>query len=812
MLKHNLLLAIRTLRKQRIFSWVNILGLSLGLLAATFIGDYVYHEYRYDRHHSQADQIFRVSMHIQTAGGYDQHFARITTDFVNTMPESFPEVEQVVRFQNYNPRTVRVGESVFKELHAFSTDAEAFDVFDYPVTQGDPSQALADPYSVVLTESTAQKYFGTIKAVGRSIEILGNNSQTFDTYTVTAVMEDVPTTSHMPITLLTSFTSPEERTGWAYTYLKLRDAADGASVQAKMPDFIAEHTDNPEELSLVLWPLADVHLQSDLAREIVPGGSAWTVPLFTAVGIFILLIALINYMNLSTAQSLARAREIGVRKVMGSSRSQLIRYFLGQSVVFAWLAAMAAALSLPLLLPLYEQLTGFTFSVPILFVGVGLLSIATVVGLGAGLYPAFRLSSFKAISVMKGQGATVGAHPKFNLRHVLVGLQFTISLSLIVCALVAYQQNRFLLKKDLGLQPDQFLAIRQLNVDVQVGMENFRQALLRDPSVLEVTAVMAIPSYEIRDAGNIYAEGVFTDQDEAPFADIQVVDRNYVEALGMELLAGGTFPEHLERPEGIQPFTNWQEMAALINGQQQAYILNETALALVGWTPQEAIGKEFSWSNGLLNFPRGPVVGVVKDFHQESLRNTIDPIVMVYEPQLFNHIMVKGHAEDLPQTMAAIENTWGELFPTQPLDLAFMDDLFAQLYESENQQMLLITTFSVIALGIAFLGLLGLIAYSLKMRSSELAIRRVLGAESSSILWLLSKEYALLLGIGLLIAVPGAWWVLTQWLSGFSYHISLTPWPFVAAALTMALLFLTNIGWQTYRHLKANPARTLREE
>ncbi|HAA16759.1 MAG TPA: hypothetical protein DCE41_35630, partial [Cytophagales bacterium] len=803
---------LRTLKKQRTFSMVNIFGLALGLLAAAFISDYVYHEYRYDRHHSQADRIARVSMHIQTDGGYDQHFARLTTDFVNTMPEQFPEVEQVVRFQNYNARTVKVGESVFKESFAFSTDAEAFSVFDFPVVEGNASQALAEPYSVVLTTSTAKKYFGTTSVTGKTIEIMGSAGQEFETYTITAVMEDVPGTSHMPITLLTSFTSPEERTGWAYTYLLLKDAADMATVRAKMPDFIAQHAENPEEITLVLWPLTDIHLQSDLAREIVPGGSAWTVPLFSAIALFILLVALINYMNLSTAQSLVRAREIGVRKVMGSSRPQLIRYFLGQSVVFALLAALVAGLLLPILIPAYQQLTGFSFSLPITLLALGLVSIATMVGLGAGVYPAFRLSSIKAISVMKGQGATIGSHPKFTLRHVLVGLQFAISLSLIVCAVVAFQQNRYLSQKDLGLQPDQFLAVRQLNVEVQVGLENFRQALLRNPNVEEVTAVMEIPSREIRDAGNIYAEGVFPEFESAPFADIQVIDRNYPEAMGMEMLAGSGFPAYLERPEGIQPFTNWQEVAAIITEKQHAYMLNETALALVGWTPEEAIGKEFAWSNGFLNFPRGPVVGVVKDFHQESLRNTIDPIVMVYEPQLFNHVLVKSQAGNMSQTMATIEATWKELFPTHPLDLVFMDDLFAQLYESENRQMILISTFSFIALSIAFLGLLGLIAYSLKMRSSELAIRRVLGAESSSILWLLSKEYALLLVIGLLVAVPGAWWVLSQWLAGFSYHVALTAWPFLLAAGTMAVLFLANIGWQTIRHLKANPARILREE
>ena len=812
MLRQNLLLALRTLRRQRTFSMINLAGLSLALLAAVFIGDYIYHEFRYDRHHSQAERIFRISMHTSNGSGFDSHWARLTTDYVNQLPTLYSEVEELVRFQNYHPRTIRVGEAVFKEEHAYSTDAAAFSVFDFPLVEGLPGQALTEPYSIVLTEATAKKYFGTTQAMGRTVEIMEGRGD-FETYTVTGVMQNPPNTTHLPITLLTSFATPEQRSGWAYTYILLRDAADRDLAQQHLSDLIGANEGNPELLQLPLQPITDIHLHSQLAREIVPGGNAWTLPLFGAVALFILLLALINYTNLSTAQSLSRAREIGVRKVMGSSRGSLVRYFLGQSLVMALLGGVVAALLVPLIAPYYARLTGFSYSLPLTYLVMGLALMSLLVGLGAGLYPAFRLSNFQPVAVLKGQKLNPSRNRKYSLRHLLVGMQFAISLSLIVCAVVAYQQNRYLLQKDLGMQPDQVIALQHLNEEVNMGYLAYRNALLQNPAIQQVSAVMEVPSREIRDAGTIYAEGKHTDPETAPIMDIQIIDHGYLELMGMELLAGSDFPASSYRSEGTKSLSGLPELQAIINASPQHYIINETALHMAGWeTPEEAIGKLFAWDNGGLSFPQGPIAGVVKDFHQEGLRNAVEPVVMVYEPHLFNHILLKTSPTQAGAALQAAQTTWQSMFPNQPIDPVFLDDLFAALYSNEQQQMMLISVFSGIALFIACLGLLGLIAYSLRMRAVELALRRILGAEARSLLWLLGKEYALLLGISTLVAIPVATYALQQWLQSFPYRINLGPWPYLLAVGLLVLAFGGNVLWQTFRHLRINPANTLRNE
>ena len=803
----------RSLRRQRVFSIINLAGLALGLLATLFIADFIHHEYQYDRHFTHADRIFRISMHNHPDNGYDMHWARLTTNFINELPETFPEVETLVRFQNYHPRNVRVGESLFKETHAYSTDAEALALFDYPMLQGSANAALAEPYSIVLTQATARKYFGRTQVVGETVEIMDGFEDTYTPYKVTGVIADPPSSTHLPITLLTSFATPENRAGWAYTYVLLRQPEDALAVAEKMPAFIADHEEDPESLSLSLMPLTDIHLHGHLAREIIPNGWAWQPRLFGAVALFILLVALINYMNLSLAQQLRRAREVGVRKVLGSNRGRLLRQFILESVVMACLAAVVAAVGVVLLQAPYQQLAGFAFSLPITTWVVGLGLAAILVGLAAGIYPALRLSQFAPIQVLKGGAWQAGASSRINLRHLLVGVQFVISLLLLVMATIAYQQNHYLLEKDLGFQTDQVLAIQELPPAVQQAYPSLSESLLREATIQQVSAVMQLPGQEIRDTGFIYAAGNYTQSEDAPVMDVQIIDRGFVELMDMKLVAGTDFPASLLRPDGPKKLKGWQDLAAMLETQPQAYLLNETAMRMAGWEdPQEALGQEFGWSNGILTFNHGPVVGIVQDFHQESLRNAIEPVVMVYEPQLFNYILIKVRPNEVGEAQESIRRLWAERFPSLPLDLTFLDEEFAQLYTREGQQTRLLGVFTTLAVIIAFLGLMGMLAYTLKLRASELAIRRVLGAEARNLLWLLGREYSILLGASLLLAIPGALYLASLWLEEYSYRISVTATPFMLSASALGGLIVFNLLWQTLRHLREHPVRSLREE
>lgn len=812
MIWQNLLLSLRVLRRQRTFTGINLMGLMLGLLASTFMVDYVYHENRFDRHHANANRIFRLTMHYKNQTGYNTHFARVHQEYINTMPEIFPEVEQLVRFQNYNPRMIKVGTEVFKERNAYATDSHVFEVFDFPLLQGSPKNALLEPNTLVLTASTAQKYFGTTQAVGKTLEILEGHNNQYTPYEVTAVMSDVPETTHMPITLLTAIGASENRVGWAYTYLLLKDPSSANSLAGKIEELIVEQEDEPENLTMPLQALTDIHLHSHLAREIKPGGQAWTIPLFLTLAGFVLVIALINYMNLSTAQSLARAREIGVRKTLGSSRIQLIQYFLGQSTGIAILSGVLAALLVPLVAIWYKQLTGFAFSLPWLPLVAGLLGFSFIAGVAAGLYPAFQLSGFKPIQVLKGKLPVTG-HRKFTLRHGLVSFQFGISLLLVVCALVGYQQHQFLTSKDLGMQPDQVLAIRNLPTEANLAYPKFKEELSRQSAILEVSAVMGLPSEEIRDAGSIYAEGTEMDAENAPTMDIQVADHGYLSLMGMELITGTDFSDRLRRVGTATPLRGTTDLQKVVNESPQEYLINETAMRIAGFTsPANALGKTFGWSNGGLTFPNGPIVGVVKDFHQETLKNSIEPVVITHEPHLFNHILIKTTASNFGEAKAAIARSWKQAFPDLALDMVALSDLFTTLYQSEERQTQFVGIFSGLALTIAFLGLLGLIAYSLKTRGAEIAIRRVLGASQSSVLWLFGREYAKLLLFSTLIVIPLSVWGLQSWLQAFPYRVTLTPLPYVVAAIFLILIFGSNIVYQTLRHLRHNPVRTLRED
>jgi putative ABC transport system permease protein len=709
---------------------------------------------------------------------------------------------------------VRIDNRSYRERRTFTVDANVFDVLSFELLYGDPSNALREPYSIVLTESIAKKYFTSDHALGKTITIIGDREGKSEVYKVTGVMRDLPATSHFQIDFLTSFRSPDARTGWAYVYLLLQSGTDPVELEEKFPDFIETHNEegSSQNIFLHLQNLRDIHLHSNLAREIEPNGNALYVYIFTIVAFFLILIACINFMNLSTAQALERSKEIGIRKVLGSQRLHLIFYFFIESVVFATLAFVISCIAIQLLLPAFNTLAGKSIQTGNWTVISGFFLIVLFSALLAGSYPALVLSSLQPITALQKKSFRVTVRPgDLSLRKALVILQFTISIGLICCTLITYQQFDYIRTKNLGLDKEYIIAIRNIPWQVKSKYTTFKDGLLSIPGVRDVSASMEEPSREIRDTGPVYAEGMLEGEN-TKVIDIQAVDFNYVHFMGLVLVAGTTFPSSLARTTPYD-LNERRDIIEHINSAQRAYVLNETAVQAIGWkSPQEALGKLFSWRNSMFELQRGPVVGVVKDFHQESLRNTIDPVVLVYEPVWLIAILVKIDSENIPATLAAIEQKWQDLFPQYQFEYDFLDDLFERLYTSEQQQIRILAFFSGITIVIALLGIFGLAAHTAERRTKEIGIRKVLGASVSSIVILFARQFLGLIMLAVAIAAPIAWYFMRTWLDNFAYKINLDIRVFLLSGVVVLAVALLTLSYQSVKTAMMNPVHVLRYE
>lgn len=814
MLLSYLTVALRHARKHKVYALFNLLGLVIAFAAFGLILIYLHYETGFESFHTRADRIYRASYRYIADNGHDVHWARTYADYVNELPREIPEVETLIRFQNQEQKYVRVGREKFKPQHAYLTDADVFDAFDFPLLAGDPQTALVEPYSVVLTASLARTYFGETGVVGKELYLSGNYSSEEKAHTITGVMADLPANTHLPVDLLISFRDSAERSWWAYVYVLLKEGAELADLEAKMPAFMERHIESDGgEAQFVYQPLPDIHLNSHLAREIVPGGNARYVTIFFFVGGFILLIALINYLNMSSALAMTRSREIGLRRIFGAGNQQLIRYSLTESLAYTLLAAGIGWLVVGLVFPWFQEVTGAAFLLSKWALAGGMLLAAIVCGLLAGLYPAMVLHSFRAIDLLKARkNLPVAGSNAFNLRRSLVALQFGLSILLIGSAGVVGSQFRYLNKKNLGLEKSQILAIPGVADKVTADFPLFRDRVQAVPGVQSVAACMEVPSREIRDMGPLMVTGVHSDPERAPMVDVQVISPGFVETMGVELIAGedrsGAVP-YGEPPQFSETYSPQEYFAS----RPRSYLINETAMKLLGWqSPEEAIGREVSWSIASFELAAGPITGVVRDFHQESLKNRIDPMVLLFEPVWLRTFLVKVETENIAQTIAQIEAAWDEVYPSFPMEYHFLDELYEALYQSERTQLQLLAVFSGLAIFIAFMGLLSLVAWSLHTRSRELAVRRVLGAGRGDLIRLMGKEYLLVLLLSTLLAVPLSYVWVSEWLQQFAYRIAVSPMSYVWTLSLMGLLLVATVSLQTLRATTTNPVDTLREE
>ena len=796
------LLAFRNLIRHKGFTLLNITGLAAGLTCFIFIASWIQDELSYDTFNSKADRIVRVISKSTTPS--ETFYQAVTgAPLANALKTDFPEVENTVRFEQKGA-IVKFGNNQSDEDGILLTDPSFFDVFDYRLLQGNAKTALNDPYTIILTESMAKKYFGNEDPVGKALLIyLYDSTGRGALYKVTGVMPDAPKNAHFTFNFLASFKTletyaPEAAAEWDkndfYTYLLLRNKSDIKKIKAKLPAFAERHTEKYMQeanthLDFSVQPLTSIHLNSHLRYEIAPTGSMENVYIFATIGIFILLIACINYMNLATARASERAKETGVKKVLGAQKMQLIFQHVGEASAVTFTSFLAALLLAAIFQPVFKELSGKEF---LLFHSPGLLlllfAITLVLGILSGIYPAFLITAYKPAEVLKGK--LISTSGGIQLRKSLVVLQFTITIILIAGILVINSQLSYIQHKDLGYKKDALLTLKTNgNTDVIENYEAFKNAVLSKPLVTGITTSNAIL------AGGLGNRGVTTvsgngDRITSILYNLKA-DENYINVYGMRMVAGRNF------------YTN-------IIADSTSYIINEAAVKSFGWKNEEdAINKPFSATG-----KEGRIVGVVKDFHFNSLHQQVEPLVIMprLPDQRFSQISVRIAMNDPKKAIEWIEDNWKKNFPGALLEYGFMDKKLNDQYLAENRFSKFFLYFSILSLIIACLGLFGLTAFTVRQRVKEIGIRKVLGASVSNIAAMLSTDFLKLVFVSAIIAVPVAWYVMNKWLQDFAYRVNISWWMFALAGIITMCIALLTISFQSIKAAIANPVKSLRTE
>ena len=769
------------------------MGLGAGMTACFLIYIYVHFEKSYDDFNTKAGRIYRVISDIKTPSDVLLWSSTPGAAAIN-MQKDFPEVEAAVRISGQS-FLVRKGDVKFQEDNAVMADSTLFKIFDFPLIYGDKNTALKEPMSIVLSETAAKKYFGNENPVGKNVLLTGDALNA----TITGVMKDIPENSDIKADMIVSMSSQKALYGQSIdsvwtgfglsSYLLLKPGTDPKVFTAKLPAFVNFHTgkelkDQQMGVTFSLEPLRSIYLYS--TRDDSKAGKIYNVYIFSIIAIFILLIACINFINLTTARSAERAKEVGIRKVVGAEKFQLAKQFLGESILISLLAFVITVLLSALLLPLFNNLAGKQVSTPFFYHPlyiVSLFLLAIAIGFIAGLYPALILSSFKPLTVLKGRFST-GTKGIF-LRKALVIVQFTISIILIIGTIIVYTQLKYMRSQDLGFSKDHTIII---DANQDKNKDAFKQSLASVPGVLSTSFSSAIPGGGISTAYSKVQNKAGDMQISS--LDIYFVDYNYIDQYKMKVIAGREFSKEFG------------------TDTSQAMVINETAAKLFGYsTPAEAVGKNFDqWGR------KGKIIGVVKDFHYQALQEPIKPLSMRIEPGGYQLLSIKVAANNLPSTIKSIESKWNQVIPNRPFDYTFLDESYDKQYRAEDRFGSLFFNFAILAIFISCLGLLGLASYSTIQRTREIGVRKVLGASVSNIITLLSFDFLKLVLIAFIIASPVAWIFMHKWLGDFAYRTSLSWRMFVFAGVAACIIAFGTICLQAIKAAIANPVESLRSE
>lgn len=786
------------------FSIINVAGLAIGLACCLLIAVFVYDELSYDKYSTNAKQLYRVNVGV-VGNGNTEVYPDVDIAVGPGMKAAFPEIEDYTRVLSPRESYVKYNDKQFKEFRITFADANFLQFFSLPVVAGDSKTALKDPNSLVITKAFAEKYFGTEDPMGKMINI-GNSP-----VKITGVLSEIPANTHFHYDAFISMsTMPQGHLTWSnigdYTYLQLKEGTDPKKLEPKFKQLVAKYV-VPEIQSdmgvtlaeaqksvntfvFSLQAVTDIHLYGHTKYEIDANGDINYIYIFSALAVFILLLACVNFTNLSTASSAKRAREVGIRKVMGSAKNQLVAQFLTESVLLTLTSLLLALGTVYLLLPLFNQVAGkhisFGFFMQFKVLGVMLL-LCLVVGITAGIYPAFFISSFQPVKVLKG-ASVQGSGRKSLLRSSLVVFQFFVSTALIIATIIVYRQLHFMQDKKLGYDKEQILVLPDAGL-LRGNQDAYRQQLMRDSRVVSASISRGAPATGVLNGTEIYGHDETTGKNSKEIhGNIYNIDYDYIPTLGMQMAQGRNFSKDYATDSfGV--------------------IINEAAAADLGWNNTNAIGKTIVRS-GQTQFK---VVGVVKDFHYASVKEKIAPLMLLLGRN-YGGLIVKVKTADVQGLISSLKTQWDSFKPEGPFAYYFLDDKFEALYTAERKTGQIFTTFAIVAVVIASLGLFGLAAFITQQRTKEIGIRKVLGASIPQVLVLVSKEFIYLVGIACLIAIPVTWWAMHSWLQNFAYRVSVAWWIFAIAGIIAVVIALFTISSQAIKAALANPVKSLKAE
>lgn len=809
MIRNYIKTAWRNITRHKFISAINISGLAIGLTCCLLILAYIINETSYDKFNTNADRTYRVTRIFYDPNGAESlHLSAIAPAFGPLLKTAFPDIKIMTRLYPAGDVPIKYNDKLLSEKDTYFADENFSKVFTVDMVKGDRNIALTNPYTVMVTPEVAQKYFGDADPINKSI-VIANNKHAF---TVTGVFNPFPANSHMHPNVLMSFSTLRDTAIYGekqletsfgnnsfYTYLLLPPNYNAANMQKQMPAFLDNYVHfqgapitykTSKGTALTLQKLTDIHLRSHLDDEMENNGDIKRVYIFSIIALFILVIASINYMNLSSARSVIRAKEIGVRKVVGAERGEIIRQFLGESVFITWIALLIAIMLTVLLLPTINKIAGLNLSVNSLLqwqIIIPLLLLPFVVGIISGIYPALFMSSFKPVTVLKGvlKINTSG----LSFRKVLVVAQFGISIFLIVATAVVFKQLHYMEQASLGFNKN-YVVNLTYDQSINPRYDAFRNDLLRNPAIKAIGRSSRIPSGRLLDEQG--AAFLMGNKQTPSKIDIKYLatDYGFIPTYGMQMAAGRNFSND---------FTT----------DTANFILNETAVKALGWgSADKAIGRDMMYGG-----TKGKVIGIVKDFHFESLHQRIIPIVFFMPAQGYYHqISIKVSGDNLQSALATIQSTWRQYVPNDPYEYSFVNDKFQKLYTAEQQQESFVTIFSFIAIFIACLGLFGLSSFTISQRIKEIGVRKVLGASVPQIVTELSKDFLKLVLIASILALAGAWYAMDQWLQGFAYRVSIGWAIFILAPLAALIIAFATISFQSVKAALMNPVKSLRSE
>lgn len=805
MLRNYLKSAIRNLWRYKGHSTINILGLAIGMACLILIMLYVKSELSYDKFHKHNEQLYLLN--IQTTNPQTGEQAKRAIGpyrLAEELTVDFPDFEQIIRFAP-GGRTVEVDDQTYVEENLAFVDPEVFQAFTFPLIQGNPGTALVDPYSVVLTPEVATKYFGNTNAIGKTIKI-GESD-----FAVTGILKKIPDQSQLRFDILVSMNCAKQEfsrivlenwgEGYVWTFVKLPQGKKASDFVSRLAGFTAVKLEDWQAASPVInmHPLPDMYLDSGEFAGFAPGGDRKYVIAFSFIALFILVIACINFINLATARSSLRAKEVGLRKVAGAERSQLIGQFLSESTLLAFFCLILAIILTKISLGYFNELaardiTWHIFSdIPML---IGVLGITVFVGLAAGSYPALLISGFDPVSILSGK-FRIGFKGA-NIRKVLVTFQFAASIFLLIITSVVYKQLEYCENLNLGFDKEQLLLLGGTSLSLREKYDQFQTELLASPNILNAAGSSRVPPGRLRSSLGTRPEGIPEDQRRG----MQTVwtDYDFIETMGFDIASGRSFSRDFP------------------SDATSAFILNEAAVKEIGWTNESAIGKTFGsseitdWNSGQWVPRDGKVIGVLKDFHFESLKEEIVPTVYFIAPYMAWNYVIRIAPDNYAQSLGFIEEKWIKFSPEVPFEYTFVDESYSQLYTNEERHGKIFAVFASLAIFIACLGLIGLASFTAESRKKEVGIRKVLGASSSNLIILISKEFTILVILAFLVAAPFAWMTMQGWLEDFAYQVQMGIGVFLFSGLIALVIAWLTVAYQTGKAVLTNPVKAIRYE